>query len=227
MDLERPGDAEYSRHPGTALGTLDETDVIAVKTRQLRQFFLAEPLQIPVAADFVPQRQEVFFFILHIGSVASRRKTLYLLAVSRMFLLDLRMTMPRAKPRNGIDESVGARVRARRKARSMNQTELAKKLGVTFQMVQRYEYGLCRISASTLFHIAHALETPIDYFFEDLPAPTNRKVEPSPAIASTLELIKTSAGRTLAVLFPRIAHRGTQRAIVELVRAMVGEGHTV
>ena|ERR1700754_2425228 len=131
--------------------------------------------------------------------------------------------MPKTRLRNGIDESVGARVRARRKACGMNQTHLAKKLGVTFQMVQRYEYGLCRISASTLFHIAHALETPIDYFFEDLPTPTGKRIEPSPAIASTLELVKTSAGRTLATLFPRITHRGTQRAIVELVRAMVGE----
>jgi len=131
--------------------------------------------------------------------------------------------MPKTRLRNGIDESVGGRVRARRKARGMNQTALAKKLGVTFQMVQRYEYGLCRISASTLCHIAHALETPIDYFFEDLPAPANKRVEPSAAVVSTLELSKTSAGRTLAVLFPRIMHRGTQRAIVELVRAMVGD----
>lgn len=114
-------------------------------------------------------------------------------------------------------------MRARRKELGMNQTALAKKLGVTFQMVQRYEYGLCRISASTLFLIAHALETPIADFFDGLPIPTARRVEPSAAQTTTRDLARTRSGRELATLFPRINHRGTQRAILELVRAMVGE----
>ena len=114
-------------------------------------------------------------------------------------------------------------MRARRKALGMNQTVLAKKLGVTFQMVQRYEYGLCRISASTLFLIAHALDTPIDHFFDGLPMPSGRRIEPSASETSTRALSKSRNGRELANLFPRIAHRGTQRAILELVRAMVGD----
>lgn len=133
--------------------------------------------------------------------------------------------MPRARTRtnNAIDEYVGSRVRMRRKALEMNQTVLAKKLGVTFQMVQRYEYGLCRISASTLYAIASALDVPIEYFFEGLPLPAGKKAEPGRAEAASLQLVKTHYGRSLALLFPRIASRGSQRAIVELVRAVVGE----
>ena len=131
--------------------------------------------------------------------------------------------MPRARKRNAVDEHVGARVRSRRKSLGMNQSTLADHLGVTFQMIQRYEYGLCRISASTLYAAAIALEVPVGYFFDGLPATSGKRVEPSPQERSSLDLSKTSYGRALADLFPRIAHRGTRRAIVELVRAMVGE----
>ncbi|HWA88895.1 MAG TPA: helix-turn-helix transcriptional regulator [Rhizomicrobium sp.] len=130
--------------------------------------------------------------------------------------------MTRTKKRNAIDEYVGARVRSRRKALGMNQSVLGKKLGLTFQMVQRYEYGLCRISASTLYAIAVALETPVGYFFDGLPLTTTKRGEPVAVQIPSLELSKTRHGRTLATLFPRIPHRGSQRAIVELVRAMVG-----
>lgn len=132
--------------------------------------------------------------------------------------------MPKAKTRNAVDEHVGARVRSRRKALGMNQTELGNKLGVTFQMIQRYEYGLCRISASTLYAISLVLQVPCGYFFEGLPVAGSRKLEMPAPEGSPLELAKTRHGRTLALLFPRILHRGTQRAIVELVRAMVGDG---
>jgi transcriptional regulator with XRE-family HTH domain len=134
-------------------------------------------------------------------------------------------TMPRTRKRNAVDQHVGARVRARRKAIGMNQSALANRLGVTFQMVQRYEYGLCRIAASTLYAMAFALDVPMSYFFDGLPLPatSSKRIEPGPAEASSIELAKTQHGRELALLFPRVTHRGCRRAIVELVRAMAGD----
>jgi transcriptional regulator with XRE-family HTH domain len=131
--------------------------------------------------------------------------------------------MAKTRSNSPVDEYVGSRVRARRKALEMNQTTLGKKLGVTFQMVQRYEYGLCRISASTLYTIAFALDCPIEYFFEGLPLPSGKKLELGRSEAASQLLVKTHYGRSLAVLFPRIASRGSQRAIVELVRAIAAE----
>ena len=131
--------------------------------------------------------------------------------------------MPRTRKRNAVDEHVGARVRSRRKSLGMNQSTLADHLGVTFQMIQRYEYGLCRISASTLYAAAIALEAPVAYFFDGLPETSAKRMVTSPQERSSLDLARTRYGRDLADLFPRITHRGTRRAIVELVRAMVGE----
>lgn len=50
----------------------------------------------------------------------------------------------------------------------MSQQELAARLGVTFQQVQKYENGKNRISAGRLYDLAKVLETRIMYFYEGL-----------------------------------------------------------
>lgn len=66
-----------------------------------------------------------------------------------------------------VDLAVGARLRLRRIAAGMSQERLARALGITFQQVQKYESGDNRISASRLWEIAEALETPVADFFAD------------------------------------------------------------
>jgi len=58
---------------------------------------------------------------------------------------------------NSVDVLVGKRVRMRRLELSLSQSELAEKIGVTFQQVQKYERGTNRISCSRLTQIASAL----------------------------------------------------------------------
>jgi transcriptional regulator with XRE-family HTH domain len=57
-----------------------------------------------------------------------------------------------------VDVQVGQLIRAQRVALGMPQTALAKKLGLTFQQLQKYEKGTNRVSASRLLQIAEALE---------------------------------------------------------------------
>lgn len=64
-----------------------------------------------------------------------------------------------------VDVYVGGQLRAFRLEAGMNQTELAKALGVTFQQVQKYEKGVNRVSASMLFRAQKALHQPINAFF--------------------------------------------------------------
>lgn len=64
-----------------------------------------------------------------------------------------------------IDLRVARRIRERRRGVGMTQNQLAQILGVAFQQTHKYERGLSRISAGRLYHIATALETPIEYFF--------------------------------------------------------------
>lgn len=70
--------------------------------------------------------------------------------------------------RHPVDVHVGKRVRHRRWMVGMTQQQLADKVGIKFQQIQKYETGMNRISASRLWDIAEALEVPISFFFEGL-----------------------------------------------------------
>ncbi|HUH85597.1 MAG TPA: helix-turn-helix domain-containing protein [Stellaceae bacterium] len=67
-----------------------------------------------------------------------------------------------------IDIHVGARIRTSRALAGLNQTELAKRVGVTFQSIQKYERGTNRVSASRLQEIADVLGVPVSSFFEGM-----------------------------------------------------------
>ena len=69
-----------------------------------------------------------------------------------------------------VDVHVGKRVRQRRWMVDMPMHELAQKVGIKFQQIQKYETGMNRISASRLWEIAGALGVPIDFFFTGLGA---------------------------------------------------------
>jgi transcriptional regulator with XRE-family HTH domain len=60
-----------------------------------------------------------------------------------------------------LELAIGARLRARRRQLGLSQTDLAGKLGVSFQQVQKYERGANRIAASTLAVAAEALGTSV------------------------------------------------------------------
>lgn len=74
---------------------------------------------------------------------------------------------PSGQP-NPIDVHVGNRIRLRRTLLGLSQEKLAALLGLTFQQVQKYEKGMNRVGASRLWDISKVLETPINFFYEDM-----------------------------------------------------------
>lgn len=67
-----------------------------------------------------------------------------------------------------VDAHVGKRIRHRRWMVGMTQQQLAEKVGIKFQQVQKYETGMNRVSASRLWDIAETLGVQISFFFEGL-----------------------------------------------------------
>ncbi len=67
-----------------------------------------------------------------------------------------------------VDVHVGKRVRHRRWMVGMTQQQLAEKVGIKFQQIQKYETGMNRISASRLWDISEALDVPVSFFFEGI-----------------------------------------------------------
>ena len=70
--------------------------------------------------------------------------------------------------RHPVDVHVGKRVRHRRWMVGMTQQQLAERVGIKFQQIQKYETGMNRISASRLWDISAALGVPVSFFFEGL-----------------------------------------------------------
>ncbi|MEA2865008.1 MAG: hypothetical protein QOC84_2964, partial [Bradyrhizobium sp.] len=78
--------------------------------------------------------------------------------------------MKRKKRRpNSTDIQVGEAIRVHRLIAGMSQKDLAERLGVSFQQVQKYEKGTNRIGASRLQQIANILQVPVSFFFEGAP----------------------------------------------------------
>jgi len=68
-----------------------------------------------------------------------------------------------------VDAHIGQRMQLRRNMLGLSQKDLSKLCGVTFQQIQKYEAAGNRISASRLFNVSTALETPVSFFFSGLP----------------------------------------------------------
>ncbi|WP_273520857.1 helix-turn-helix domain-containing protein [Rhodosalinus sediminis] len=85
-----------------------------------------------------------------------------------------------------VDEHVGKRIRRRRRLLGVTQQQLAERVGIKFQQIQKYETGANRVSASRLWDIADALEVQVSFFFEGLPARDGAEAESGDGAAEDL-----------------------------------------
>ncbi len=112
-----------------------------------------------------------------------------------------------------FDQEVGKRLRHRRKTLSVTQQALARRLGITFQQVQKYEKGTSRVSASRLRDIAIVLEVPVTYFFDEVASMGG-------AMSESNEFVATPDGRSLVESFSKIADASVRRALTCLVEKL-------
>ena len=98
----------------------------------------------------------------------------------------------------------------------ISQAELASELGVSFQQVQKYEYGANRISAGRLKQIVEYLNVPISFFFDSNAGAGKRSGEIS-------NLLDSAYALRLLQAFSRIQDKNLQLAILALVE-LTAEG---
>lgn len=116
-----------------------------------------------------------------------------------------------------IDRIVSERILARRNELDMSQPELAERVGVTFQQIQKYENGRNRVSAGRLYEIAKALGVTIQYFYDAAPrlAFARRGVAEDQA-----EFEGPDTGEELELLgaFRRIRLASARKTVIELAK---------
>lgn len=85
------------------------------------------------------------------------------------------------------DVLTGNRIRTARIAAGLSQAVLGKKLGVTFQQVQKYEKGTNRVGTSRISIIARETNKPVTYFFPDVSVHRSERDEALDAFMATKE----------------------------------------
>ena len=115
---------------------------------------------------------------------------------------------------NAADTEVGESIRAHRLIAGMSQTDLANKLGVSFQQVQKYEKGVNRVGAGRLPQIAEIFNVPISALFNDHAETSTGRGRAS---AAPVKLITDPNVLKLLTAYADITDRAIRRCIAELV----------
>jgi transcriptional regulator with XRE-family HTH domain len=125
----------------------------------------------------------------------------------------------RARRADSRDAEVGRRVRSRRLECRLSQTELADRIGVTFQQVQKYEKGVNRIGAGRLQRISEALEVPISFFFGG-GATGGPAREANGGAESIFGFMQTSGSVRIVKAFHKIKSRKARQLLVEMAEEL-------
>jgi transcriptional regulator with XRE-family HTH domain len=123
------------------------------------------------------------------------------------------MPRPKRSPRrpNAVDVAVGRNLRIWRIARGLSQAQLAGRLGVTFQQVQKYETAGNRIPTGRLVKAAAILGIPISALFEGTSG-----ADP----ARSLALVSDRRSFRLAHAFAAIKSTKFRQSLVNMVEKL-------
>ena len=116
-----------------------------------------------------------------------------------------------------IDVLVGQNIRICRLQQKFSQTELGRRIGVTFQQVQKYEKGANRVGASRLSQIADVLGVPLLALFDGsaTAAAQHTDTDDTPrALLANPHSLRLLQG------FDRIGSEAARTALLELVDAL-------
>jgi transcriptional regulator with XRE-family HTH domain len=128
------------------------------------------------------------------------------------------VTARRPRSVDARDAEIGRLVRAQRKQLGLTQTDLAERIGVTFQQVQKYENGTNRISIGRLTRIAEALDVPPPFFFA-------RGTKAGVASANkSREFLAAAGALRLIKAFDRFPSREMRTSFVQLVESIAQRG---
>ena len=101
-----------------------------------------------------------------------------------------------------VDIHVGRKLKQIRTLRRLSQTDVARKLNLSFQQIQKYEIGSNRVAASRLFELSQILDVPTAYFFEGLHDNDNApRKDPGMDIVTAIAAIKDDSIKTRIVTF--------------------------
>lgn len=118
-----------------------------------------------------------------------------------------------------IDAMVGRTIRMLRLSKGISQGALGRRLGVSFQQVQKYENGSNRVGAGRLAQIAMALDVPMESLLRGIQSVKRRTRQD----ADPLALLSSGQAMRLARAFSKIADGRIRIALVSLAEGIASE----
>jgi transcriptional regulator with XRE-family HTH domain len=114
---------------------------------------------------------------------------------------------------------VGRRIRAHRLECGLSQTQLGKRLGVSFQQLQKYEKGTNGVSSGRLGQISDIFQVPITLFYGS--NGVKRTGRGGVTETALFDLLQHRDTLRVAKAFNRLPNR-LQRGLVRLIEKLVG-----
>jgi len=109
---------------------------------------------------------------------------------------------------------IGELIKKRRGEIGITQEQLAEKLEVSYQQIQRYENGSNRLNVENIQVIAELLSVPVSFFFED------RHPDYDSVAAETTEVLSAEEVR-LFTLFKRIKSEENREIVLKVAELAV------
>lgn len=131
--------------------------------------------------------------------------------------MNMHAPMPGKSQKSPLEEDirVGQRIRLRRLSLGMSQEKLGEQLGITFQQIQKYEKGTNRVGASRIIRIAAVFGCQPGDLLDESEAARNTASQTTGLSAAALRI---------ATIYDRIGLPQSKAALMNVARAMVGEG---
>jgi transcriptional regulator with XRE-family HTH domain len=124
-----------------------------------------------------------------------------------------------------INKNIGEKLRHVRRYLGLSQMDLAEKVGISFQQIQKYEKGITNISVARLRQVSEALGTHIGVFLEP-EAEVSKIAEPVKTYGSEESWLEAAnpldkQEATLLKLFRKIRNKKVREGIIKQLRGTV------
>ena len=116
------------------------------------------------------------------------------------------------------EKPIGELIRQMRKSSGLSQMQLAEKVGISYQQVQKYEKGVNKLTLSRLKQISGALGVPASLFLDE-EDPLMSGEQKDPGKAKRNGLLNDEA--KLLMLFRRIHSRKLKHGFIEMLEDVV------
>lgn len=107
-------------------------------------------------------------------------------------------------------EEIGSLIRRLRKAAGMTQMNLAEKMGITYQQVQKYENGTSELTLKRLRQVVDALNVPVRTFIHD-----------EGTVAEPEVPYLTNEETTILSLFRRLKRKKLREGLLSMLKDIV------